>query len=158
MFVSRRRFFESCLAGYVVTTLFNFISLSSLLVGFRFLFSDSSMSTVLAHGVGMILSMFFTIDFWWVRVSMEVTKPVRYSQRVNFLLIAVIVAVLSYVAVSSIGQPDISPTLWLLFVNWAVIVSFSVAKYILFLVIVTNRAPGSRNLSAMNTQGAEDRI
>lgn len=114
--------------SYFITSLFNFVVLTLLiLVALRFF--SPTVATVVTHSFGVILSMIFTLDVWWARVSRQIALPVSLRDRGIFLFFAVITGALSAIAVGvfSGNRADTFAVL----LNWASLFVVSVLKFFL---------------------------
>ena len=123
------------ITSYLVTTGFNFGSISILLFLSYSFVPSRLIATLVAHLVGMILSMLFSIDFWWSRVSKEMSTKISLRQRLRFLGLASIAAVLSAFVTSLVFFRD-AETLSLVIINWVVLAFVSVIKYITIVILV----------------------
>lgn len=126
---------SSRILSYLVTTLFNFGSISILLLLSYFFIPSRFLATLAAHSIGMFVSMLFSIDFWWTRVSKEMSTYVTLHQRLRFLGIASIAAFLSALITSLVFFRN-SETSTLLIINWIAISFVSVSKYFAMVRIV----------------------
>ena len=123
------------ITSYLVTTGFNFGSISLLLFLSYSFVPSRLIATLVAHLVGMILSMLFSIDFWWSRVSKEMSTNISLRQRLRFLGLASIAAVLSAFVTSLVFFRD-AETLSLVIINWVFLAFVSVIKYITIVILV----------------------
>ena len=126
---------KSRITSYLVTTGFNFGSISLLLFLSYSFVPSRLIATLVAHLVGMILSMLFSIDFWWSRVSKEMSTNISLRQRLRFLGLASIAAVLSAFVTSLVFFRD-AETLSLVIINWVFLAFVSVIKYITIVILV----------------------
>ena len=126
---------KSRITSYLVTTGFNFSSISLLLFLSYSFVPSRFIATLVAHSVGMILSMLFSIDFWWSRVSKEMSTNISLRQRLRFLGLASIAAVLSAFVTSLVFFRD-AETLSLVIINWVFLAFVSVIKYITIVILV----------------------
>jgi len=129
------QFLKSRITSYLVTTLFNFSSISILLFLSYSIVPSRGLATLSAHSLGMFLSMLFSIDFWWSRVSKEMSPDVTLPQRLRFLGIASIAAVISTL-ITSLEIFQNAETFSLVLINWSVLFFVSVTKYLVMVKIV----------------------
>jgi len=130
-----RHVLKSRITSYLVTTGFNFSSISLLLFLSYSFVPSRFIATLIAHSVGMLLSMLFSIDFWWSRVSNEMSTNITLRQRLRFLGLASTAALLSAFITSLVFFRD-ADTLSLVIINWAVLALVSVTKYIAIVIFV----------------------
>lgn len=137
------RVLKSRITSYLVTTAFNFGSISLLLFLSYSLVPSRFVATLIAHAAGMLFSMFFSIDFWWTRVSQEMSTTISIQQRLRFLGLASIAAVLSAL-ITSLAFFRNAETLSLVIINWVVLAFVSITKYIAIVIFVQNNK-GNQN-------------
>jgi hypothetical protein len=92
--------------------------------------------TLCAHILGMFMSMYFSMDFWWTKVTHEMVRPIKFKQRAHFLLIASVTALVSWMAVGAISHHNSVSASLLIVTNWIAIGSISIIKYVLFIFFV----------------------
>lgn len=129
------RFLKSRIISYLFTTLFNFSSISLLLVLSYSLIPSRLIATITAHSLGMLISMLFSIDFWWSRVSKEMSPDITLQQRFRFLGLASIAAFLSAL-ITSLEIFRNAETVSLIVINWLVLFLVSVTKYLVMVKTV----------------------
>jgi hypothetical protein len=122
--------------GFVVTTLFNFISITLLLWVALKIFKLQAEATILAQVVGLVSSMVFTLDYWWSRVSKEIESPIKVVQRVKFLGIGGTSALVSWLSVYYIAKISTLSDIQVIFINWFSISLIAVLKYVLFVRLI----------------------
>lgn len=113
-------------------TLFNFLSITLLLIGFKSLGFSPGITSLVAQIIGIFLSMFFAMDLWWKHVTKEITESRKRGKRVDFIIIAAISALFSALTTGFILRDDQYKTSHLLIVNWACLALIAVVKYLLF--------------------------
>jgi len=126
---------RSRITSYLITTGFNFGSISLLLFLSYSFIPSRFIATLIAHSAGMFLSMLFSIDFWWSRVSKEMSTNISLRQRLRFLGLASIAAFLSAFITSLVFFRN-AETLSLVIINWVVLALVSVTKYIAIVLLV----------------------
>jgi len=118
--------------SFIATTIFNFVSISGLLIFLgKFSFS-AGLRTFLSQTAALILSMLFTIDIWWARISHEIKIPITWRQRLIFLKIASISGIASTLVSWAIFNHKTVKTTNLLLVNWIVLAVIALIKYLYF--------------------------
>ena len=123
-------------SGFVITTLFNFLSISALLYSTLRLIPNKAEATLIAQALGLIVSMYFTIDFWWLRISKEMKRPVKILQRFKFLSIGSISAITAWLIIKEISAVSELSNLQVIVINWLSLAVISVLKYALFVMFV----------------------
>ena len=118
--------------SFSVTTLFNFLSISLLLVGFKSLGLNSGITSLLAQLVGIFLSMFFAMDLWWKYVTKEITESRKRGKRVEFIIVAGVSGIISAIITGLILRDDQYKTTHLLITNWTCLAMIAVIKYFVF--------------------------
>jgi hypothetical protein len=110
-----------------------------LLIIFSALFSYAPLATFFAQCLGLLISMFATMDLWWARISHEVYHPISIAKRIEFLAIGSVSAVISTVFSYIILGTSQYKTTELLIVNWLALATIAVLKYlVLNLRIIKN--------------------
>ena len=116
--------------GFLATSIFNFFSISILLYVSLKASLNPTKSTFFAHSIGLILSMIFTLDVYWGRISKEIVLPVKIVQRIKFLGIGGSTALLSLFSVETISNFQSLSVLGVLMINWTVIGLVAILKYL----------------------------
>ena len=125
--------------GFIVTTSFNFFSITILLlVSIRFI-QIPELATLAAQLVGLLVSMFFTLDIWWARISKVIQCPIVFQQRVKFLTIGSFTAIVAWLAVRITSKFEILSTFGIVLINWFVIGVIALFKYFLFVHVLQSK-------------------
>jgi hypothetical protein len=114
-----------------VLTTFNFSTISIIIVFVSTFRLAPVLTTIFSQIIGLILSMWFTLDYWWKRSEFRTEFKSKSSDRFYFLSIGSISAALSALATQSILGSGVSKTLELLIVNWSVLAMVAIIKFIL---------------------------
>lgn len=123
-------------ASFVVTTGFNFVSISLLLWMAYSHIPSTTVATVAAHIAGMLVSMLFCLDFWWTHVSRQMELPVTLSERGRFLGIATTSAFIA-ACVVSFGATEVGTSSHVLIaLNWLALGLVALVKYIVMIAFV----------------------
>ena len=117
---------------FIITSGVNFLSITTLLYFFLLLVPDVSMATLLAHVIGLLISMAFTLDFWWIKISNNSETQVRAVQRLKFLCIGSVAAFLSWFSVQELSKITTLTKLAVITLNWSIIGIIAIIKYALF--------------------------
>jgi hypothetical protein len=117
--------------SFLFTTLFNFSTISLLILAFHATGLPSIFVTGLSQFLGILISMFFTLDFWWKRVSNEI-DTVTIQMRIEFLRIAMFSAFVSLITTSLLIDSSVPTPLSLLLVNWLTLGFIALTKYVFF--------------------------
>ena len=126
--------------GFVVTSAVNFLSISILLIFSLKYIKNPGSATLVAHFVGLFLSMLFTLDFWWGRITKEINLPVSGKQRIHFLLIGAVTAIVAWISVRKTGEFQVLSKFEVIAINWLTIGAIAVFKFALFVVLVRNQS------------------
>lgn len=86
--------------------------------------------TFLAHTVGLALSMFFTLDVWWKRITGEIIGYINIKKRFGFLAIGSFSAACSLFATQLILNDKTYSTYGLLVTNWVTLALIAILKFI----------------------------
>lgn len=112
--------------------MFNFFSITLLLIGFKTLGHSSGITTLFAQSIGILLSMFFAMDIWWKLITKEISEKINLRKRFEFISIAGISGLISTIATGLILREDDYKTTHLLIINWVCLGSIAVVKYLFF--------------------------
>ncbi len=112
-------------------TAFNFTSISIILVFVSFFNFSPVVTSIVSQLMGLALSMWFTLDFWWKRVENRTELNNKFSDRIFFLSIGSISALLSVITTHVILGSSQSKTIELLAVNWLALAIVAFLKFIL---------------------------
>lgn len=104
---------------------------------FNGLASNATLATLFAHIVGMLLSMFFTIDFWLTRLYGKASVQTNLTARVKFLTIASLALATSLVFSLVAFPAGVASNISLLCLNWACLACISILKYFALLRVLT---------------------
>ena len=126
---------DSRTVSYIVTTVFNFISITLLLLISYSYVEPVWLATLTAQTVGVLVSMLFSLDVWWSKVSREMDSRISLSQRLRFCGIASVSVVIT-TTLSYIFGPQVGQITGLLLLNWGTLVFVSIAKYVLMILVV----------------------
>lgn len=96
----------------------------------------ASFATLAAHFVGMIISMYFTMDFWFRRIYGKSAVQTNSVARGKFLLIACIAAFISWIFSRVFFPSGHAESFSLIVLNWACLASISVFKYFTLLAVL----------------------
>jgi len=84
--------------------------------------------------------MLFTLDFWWGRITKEINLPVSGKQRIHFLLIGAVTAIVAWISVRKTGEFHVLSKFDVIAINWLTIGAIAVFKYVLFVALVRNQS------------------
>lgn len=102
---------------------------------------DPLIATIIAQTLGLFLSMYFTIDIWWLKVTKEIKFPISIRQRINFLGIGSISAIFTSYSVGIISNFRFLTISEVLVTNWIVLATIAIFKYLFFKKTVIRMNP-----------------
>lgn len=137
--------------SYLATTAFNFTSISILLWLAYSSIESRVIATVVAHIAGMLVSMIFCLDFWWTRVSLQMSPPVTAVERTRFLGIATVAVVVATGVVGVVPSSDASLTPVLIALNWMALAAVSIGKYAVMILLVPRQRRVMETLGGIAT-------
>ena len=132
---SKIELLDSRTVSYIVTTGFNFISITLLLLISYSYVEPVWLATLTAQTAGVLVSMWFSLDVWWSKVSREMDSIISLSQRLRFCGIASVSVVIT-TTLSYIFGPQVGQITGLLLLNWATLVFVSISKYLVMILVV----------------------
>lgn len=124
---------KSQITAYLITTSVNVFTFTSCYLLFTHYLNEFIIASILANVISLVIAIWFTMDFWWVKVTKTISKPIKFQRRVEFSLISIFAMLVTAVFLVLFGKySEINfVTGWI--VNYTVLIFISIAKYLLFL-------------------------